>query len=144
MRRVFICFCCALFAILFTGCWIDSSVSRFGVEGRLIDSEKGTPIAKKKIAVDIDGKTFLRRTNSKGLFKIGPKREYYMTWVLCGPILMEAQFAEISIELDGYQDYGVDLMVENAHGIPYFPYYKVGKSEGEFFFLGDVLMEKAK
>jgi len=77
-------------------------LTRYGVEAELVREADYAPIARAHARITIDGQGFDRKTDSQGQVSVRPAHEWYITWTLCGPVLMSPQSASIEIATDGY------------------------------------------
>src|SRR5262249_281264 len=75
-----------------TGCIpvVRTSIAHYGVEGRLVDSETGEPLSKRRVEVTVDSHKYLKATNRRGEFRIHPSRHRYWAWLIGGPYWMDA------------------------------------------------------
>ena len=125
-----------------SGCimYPDKGLARYGVEGRLTSEDNKTPISNEHILVTINGQAFKRKTDKQGKFRVRPDYDRYITWTMCGPILV-ASCPSIEIAVERYENFVIEKDLErpeyNCMDINEVNYVKDG-----YIFLGDVQMKK--
>lgn len=102
--------------LMASGCFFypAKGVERYGVTGRVIDSETKEPISKREVTLCIDGENITKKTDKRGHFEVRPKYDWYWTWTISGPVRI---YGGVTLKLcvDGYQpvDFGY---IEQATG----------------------------
>lgn len=86
-----------------TGCSPAYTVSRYGVQARLIDADTKQPLDRVKTRIVIDRQEFPRTSGRDGLVAVRPDLEWHISW-LGGPALISRAAANIGLAAEGYRE----------------------------------------
>ena len=92
-----------VFAVAVVGCYPVRGLTRYGLRGRAVERDTGTPVPNAEVVFrDQEHVVAETSTNREGRFHLRPDYSIYITWPLCGPILIPAFPTSITLRASGH------------------------------------------
>jgi len=126
---------------LMSGCVGPAAyVQRYGFNARLVDGANHEPLSRLATTIAVDDRTFSRRTSAEGRIRAKPDYGWYLTWALCGPVIIDTNITHITISPQGYRPFEATIPSRytlRSYDDMLFPEKRMGVYE-----LGEIQMEK--